>query len=67
MNTVTTNQEYNLLDVVTVKHKRGYFILLSHYGATCFIALRIDTKNIHYGKPIILNKNNIKEVIEIAD
>ena len=64
MSTVTIKHEYNLLDVVTIKHKRGKYILLSNYGVTCYIALRIDTTNIHHVNPLIISRNNIKEVIE---
>ena len=64
MSTVTTKHEYNLLDIVTIKHKRGKYILLSNYGVICYIALRIDTTNTHHVNPLIISRNNIKEVIE---
>lgn len=64
MSIETTKRDYNLLDVVTIKHKRGKYILLSNYGVTCYIALRIDINNIHHVNPIIISRNNIKEVIE---
>lgn len=64
MSIETTKRDYNLLDVVTIKHKRGKYILLSNYGVTCYIALRIDIANIHHVNPIIINRNDIKEVIE---
>ena len=67
MSIVTTKQEYNLLDIVTIKHKRGKYILLSNYGVTCYIALRIDTSNLYYVNPIIISRNDIKEVIENVD
>ena len=67
MSIVTTKREYNLLDIVTIKHKRGKYILLSNYGATCFIAVRIDTVNINHNTPLIISRNNIKEVIENAN
>lgn len=67
MSIVTTKRDYNLLDVVTIKHKRGKYILLSNYGVTCYIALRIDTSNTHHVNPIIISRNNIKEVIENVD
>lgn len=67
MSIVTTKQEYNLLDIVTIKHKRGKYILLSNYGVTCYIALRIDTLNTHHVIPLIISRNNIKEVIENVD
>lgn len=59
-----TKRDYNLLDVVTIKHKRGKYILLSNYGVTCYIALRIDIANTHHVNPIIISRNDIKEVIE---
>lgn len=64
MSIVTTKREYNLLDVVTIKHKRGKYILLSNYGVTCYFALRIDAYNTHHVSPIIIGRNDIKEVIE---
>lgn len=64
MSIVTTKQEYNLLDIVTIKHKRGKYILLSNYGVTCYIAIRIDTTIIHRANPLIISRNDIKEVIE---
>lgn len=64
MSIVTTKPDYNLLDIVTIKHKRGKYILLSNYGVTCYIALRIDTINTHHVNPIIISRNDIKEVIE---
>lgn len=64
MSIVTTKQEYNLLDIVTIKHKRGKYILLSNYGVTCYIATRIDTVIIHRATPLIISRNDIKEVIE---
>lgn len=64
MSIVTTKQEYNLLDIVTIKHKRGKYILLSNYGVTCYIALRIYTYNTYHVNPIIISRNDIKEVIE---
>ena len=67
MSTAATKQEYNLLDIVTIKHKRGKYILLSNYGVTCYIALRIDTTNTHHVNPLIISRNNIKEVIENVD
>lgn len=60
----TTKRDYNLLDIVTIKHKRGKYILLSNYGVVCYIALRIDITNIHHVNPIIISRNDIKEVIE---
>lgn len=67
MSIETTKHEYNLLDIITIKHKRGKYILLSNYGVTCYIALRIDTSNTHHGNPIIISRNDIKEVIENVD
>lgn len=67
MSIVTTKHEYNLLDIVTIKHKRGKYILLSNYGVTCYIALRIDTSNINHNTPLIISRNDIKEVIENAN
>lgn len=64
MSIETTKRDYNLLDVVTIKHKRGKYILLSNYGVICYIALRIDTINTHHVNPIIISRNDIKEVIE---
>ena len=64
MSIETTKREYNLLDIVTIKHKRGKYILLSNYGVTCYFALRIDTSNTHHINPIIISRNDIKEVIE---
>lgn len=64
MSIVTTKQEYNLSDIVTIKHKRGKYILLSNYGVICYIALRIDITNTHNVNPIIISRNDIKEVIE---
>lgn len=63
MSIESTKHEYNLLDIVTIKHKRGKYILLSNYGVTCYIALRIVTSNLHHGNPIIISRNDIKEVI----
>ena len=64
MSIETTKHEYNLLDIVTIKHKRGKYILLSNYGVMCYIALRIDITNTRYVNPIIISRNDIKEVIE---
>lgn len=64
MSIVTTKRDYNLLDIVTIKHKRGKYILLSNYGVMCYIALRIDITNTRYVNPIIISRNDIKEVIE---
>lgn len=64
MSIVITKRDYNILDIVTIKHKRGKYILLSNYGVTCYIALRIDITNIHHVNPIIISRNDIKEVIE---
>ena len=64
MSIVTTKHEYNLLDIVTIKRKHGKYILLSNYGVTCYIALRIDTPNIHHSNPLIISRNDIKEVIK---
>lgn len=63
MSIVTTKRDYNLLDIVTIKHKRGKYILLSNYGVTCYIASRIDIANTHHVNPIIISRNSIKEVI----
>lgn len=63
----TTKSEYNLLDIVTIKHKRGKYILLSNYGVTCYFALRIDIANTNHVSPIIISRNDIKEVIENAN
>lgn len=67
MSIVTTKRKYNLLDIVTIKHKRGKYILLSNYGVVCYIALRIDITNTHHINPIIISRNDIKEVIENVD
>lgn len=67
MSIVTTSREYNLLDIVTIKHKHGKYILLSNYGVTCYIALRIDTPITNRANPLIISRNNIKEVIENVD
>ena len=64
MSIETTKRDYNLLDIVTIKHKRGKYILLSNYGVTCYFALCIDTSNTHHISPIIISRNDIKEVIE---
>lgn len=67
MSIETTKRDYNLLDIVTIKHKRGKYILLSNYGVTCYFALRIDTSNTNHVNPIIISRNDIKEVIENVD
>lgn len=67
MSIVTTKRKYNLLDIVTINHKRGKYILLSNYGVICYIALRIDIANTHHANPIIISRNDIKEVIENAN
>lgn len=64
MSIETTKRDYNILDIVTIKHKRGKYILLSNYGVTCYIALRVDIANTRQSNPIIISRNDIKEVIE---